>query len=449
MNDPQFEAAILQLRSDQKAEFAKISPKSLEEWKTRIFPERDANLPAKQDKFYQQRTKQKLILAREEFVNDTGPSRRIRRNEAHSHAQNLVHELMLTQKYENTTGLTSGKIFQHQLDKSLLDDPDAVEKIKAAVIAVRDCFPKNMPLVLTFHRGKPARDKATGVLMLDKYGEKIYKEPHLQGWVCDRTWNKELGAWNKEHEILDIGGIGQLRKSVDEAVLKATGTVFGDPTKKLDPNRPKRTVYNKQVNARVSYWSKTLSHADMAAGKAIKLEQNPLAKEALRQFVAQVRYDDNKSAGAETKRLMASAKNAELRQVYGDYEDFEAVSNYHASLEKKAEFLKGTDARYVPLTEFLATRQELREVEAEQQPVITAPEPVAVPVVKPAQKPMLDLEYVKKFYAVQKPVSPFTVPPVTSPAPESMPNPYNLTTPEQLDSARATQVPAKTSPKKL
>lgn len=331
MDDPAFRAAITQLRADQRAEFSKeVSPASLATMKARIFPE-EVNLKdgkeiskflkngkpnpkfrAKDDPFFRARVRQAKILARDEFVNDTGPYRVIRRNKEHGEIQLLVHDLMLTQKYNNTSGNGAGKIFQHQLNRSLLTDLNRDEKLKAAAIAFRNCFPKNLPVVITLHFGKNGNN------------------PHFQGWVCDRLWDSKLNTWGKDAEILDVGGLGAFRKKVEDEILRTTGTVFGDPTKKLDLERPKRTIYDKYSNSRVAYYNKTYTHADMVAGKVIEFEPNSIAREALRQHVAQVRYDDTKSVKAAAARLSNSQKNLELTKIYNFYCECGEISNSSA-----------------------------------------------------------------------------------------------------------------------
>lgn len=295
LKDPQFAQDIKELRQQQIDDFSKISEKSLDMWRTRVFPDPDPSLPAKKDPNYRSRVKQAMILAREENINDTGVRRKLSKFENIANAQQLVHDLMLTQKYEFTTGKSSGKRFQHQLDKSILNLPadELEEKIRASLVAVRSCFPENIPLVLTFHLGK------TG------------QEPHIQGWVCDKMWDSETKSWTKDWEGLDKGGLGDLRRQVDKAVAEAVGCGFGDASKKLDSNRPKITIWDEKVTARRKYWLTHLSREEYMAGKGIELEQNALVKEAMRQHVAQASYDDQKVLVQQRK----AKEQAQLRRL--------------------------------------------------------------------------------------------------------------------------------------
>ena len=147
----------------------------------------------------------------------------------------------MTQKFHQTAGVSCGKEFIEPLPRSLLTDPNGVEKIKAAVLAVRDCFPPTLPIVLTVH--------------FDKSGQ----NPHIQGWLSEKEWNREKGCWDKPHEMLDTpAGLQKLWVDVAEAVKGATGASFSRD-KSDDPLRPKRTVFH----PRTAYWVQQYKHADL------------------------------------------------------------------------------------------------------------------------------------------------------------------------------------------
>jgi hypothetical protein len=263
MRDEIFQEGLGRLQQQQKADFLSQFGSKLDWWRHRELTEKDS------PKVHANRAR---ILARASMVEDGGPQRKIHRTPEHTNVQEIVHTVSLTQKFHQTVGGSSGKEFIEPLPKSLLTDSDGAEKIKAAVLAVRDCFPSTLPIVLTVH--------------FDKSGQ----NPHIQGWLSEKTWNNEAGCWGKPHELLDTSaGLQKLWVDVAQAVKDATGTSF-NRNNTDDPLRPKRTVFH----PRTSYWVQQYQHADLIKGDFLRLEQNPKAREATRQLIEQVRYDRNK-----------------------------------------------------------------------------------------------------------------------------------------------------------
>lgn len=260
MRDGKFQRDVALLQERQKADFLRQFGVKLEWWRQRELTEKDSA------KVHASKAR---ILARVAMCNDTGPVRRCRRTEEHTKAQELVHMISLTQRFQQTAGASSGKEFIEPLPKSLLTDLDGAEKIKAAVRAVRDCFPENLPVVLTVHFDKKTHN------------------PHIQGWLSEREWDGEKGCWDKPHPLLDTAaGLKTLWADVAHAVTEATGASF-NRDRANDPLRPKRTVFH----PRTAYWVQQLPHAELLKGDFLRYEQNLKAREALRQLVEQARYD--------------------------------------------------------------------------------------------------------------------------------------------------------------
>ena len=297
MTDPRFEQAIADLRAQQIAEFnSTVSPKSLEFWKNRVIPEDDPKMTPKEKKsLARQRMQKARILAQAENVSDIGPKGHVQNLESHVKVHKLVHDLMLTQKYNLTSGVAAGKMFQQQLDKSLLTDPDAEQKIIAAVKAVRDCFPDNMPVVLSVH--------------FDKQGN----NPHIHGWVYDRIWDFEKNTWGEVSPLTTtVKGNSDLRKMIDVAILKSTGVLFGNQEKKCDPERPKRTMFTK----RQGYWTQQFRgrQDEFLKGDFLKLISNPYEREAMRQLIVQRKYDNAKSQSVFEAKKRKQQYRAELHE---------------------------------------------------------------------------------------------------------------------------------------
>jgi|GEM_PF-4730944 len=299
MVDPVFEQSIADLRAKQIADFhATRSPASIEMWRNRVIPEDGLEMTPKELKTLErQRQQRNRILAQDENVNDAGSVGYIRNLDAPARMQQLVHDLMLTQKYNLTSGLCAGKMIQHQFDKVILQG-DVVANVSKAMIAIRDCFPPNMPVVLSFHLGQPKKDPATGRVLKDENGENIYENPHAHGWLADRLWDYESAEWGDISPLTStVQGLSELRKKMDAAVLQATGTIFGDQAKKLDPGRPKRDVFTK----RQAYWTKQFHgrQDEFLSGAFLAEITNKHEKEAMRQFIEQRKYDVAKIRKAE------------------------------------------------------------------------------------------------------------------------------------------------------
>jgi len=274
MKDGTFQQDLGKLQKQQKDDFISQFGGKLEWWQNRQLTENDS------PKVHANRAR---VLARAAMIDDTGPKRKIHRTPDHTRVQEVVHSISLTQKFHQTASGSSGKEFIEPLPKSLLTDPDGAEKIKAAVLAVRDCFPATLPVVLTVH--------------FDRSGQ----NPHIQGWISEKAWNIEAGCWDKPHELLDTAaGLKKLWVEVAEAVKGATGASF-NRDKVDDPLRPKRTVFH----PRTAYWVQQYKHDVLIKGDFLPLEQNPKAREAARQLIEQVKYDENKLV-VETKAVRFS-----------------------------------------------------------------------------------------------------------------------------------------------
>ncbi len=286
MQNDQFRHEVAELQRQQKADFISQFGSKVDWWRHRELTEKDSA------KVYANKAR---ILARASMVEDTGPTRKIHRTPDHERIQEVVHSISLTQKFHQTAGGSSGTEFIEPLPRSLLNDPAGAEKIKAAVLAVRDCFPANLPLVLTVH--------------FDKKGN----NPHVQGWVSEKEWNREKGCWDKPTELLDTpAGLQKLWADVAQAVKDATGASF-NRDKAEDPLRPTRTVFH----PRTAYWMQQYTHADLIKGDFLRLEQNTKAREATRQLIEQVKYDENK--------LVAEAKAARFEQTLSTAEEISAL----------------------------------------------------------------------------------------------------------------------------
>ena len=297
MQDDQFRLDVVNLQRQQKADFIYQFGSKLEWWQNRQLTDKDSS------KVHSNRAR---ILARSILVDDTGPKRKIHRTPDHERIQEVVHSISLTQKFHQTAGMTNGKDFIEPLPKSLLTDPDGAEKIKAAVLAVRDCFPVSLPVVLTVH--------------FDKSGN----NPHIQGWLSEKEWNSNSGTWDKPHEMLDTpAGLQKLWVDVAEAVKTATGASFNRGNTN-DPLRPKRSVFH----PRTAYWVQQYKHADLIKGDFLHLEQNAKAREATKQLIEQVKYDENK--------LVAETKAVRFEQTLSTAEEITALFKVQAGTMGKA-----------------------------------------------------------------------------------------------------------------
>lgn len=362
MIDPVFEQAIADLRTKQIADFhASRSPKSLEMWRNRVIPEDDPSMTKKERETYKrQRVERNRILAQEANVNDAGPIGFIRNNDTATKMQRLVHDLMLTQKYNLTSGASAGKMFQHQFDKAILTDPDAVAKISAAMKAVRDCFPPNMPVMLSFH--------------LDKKQD----NPHIHGWLSDRVWDSANSTWGEVSPMTTtVKGMSELRKKIDQAVLSSTGMTFGNQAKKLDPLRPKRDMFTK----RQAYWTQKYRgrQDEFLKGDFLSEISNQYEREAMRQFVAQRRYDVEmmqkanllKQEKAEHRQQLSQIRTTqkgarqERRVLYRTVEEMamlmESANNPSAELQKMHPPKPGTTP-FTPVTGYYRTKQYHRKL---------------------------------------------------------------------------------------
>lgn len=286
MKDVTFQQDLGKLQKQQKDDFISQFGGKLEWWQNRQLTENDS------PKVHANRAR---VLARSALIEDTGPKRKIHRTPDHERIQEVVHSISLTQKFHQTAGGSSGKEFIEPLPRSLLNDPDGTEKIKAAVLAVRDCFPATLPVVLTVH--------------FDKSGQ----NPHIQGWISEKAWNIDAGGWDKPHELLDTAaGLKKLWVEVAEAVKGATGASF-NRDKVNDPLRPKRTVFH----ARTAYWVQQYKHDVLIKGDFLPLEQNPKAREAARQLIEQVRYDKHK--------LLIGRKSSQFNDTLSSVEEISSL----------------------------------------------------------------------------------------------------------------------------
>jgi hypothetical protein len=285
MRDGIFQQDLGKLQKQQKTDFLTQFGGKVDWWQNRQLTEKDS------PKVHANRAR---ILARAAMIDDDGPRRKIHRTPDHERIQEVVHSISLTQKFHQTAGMTNGKDFIEPLPKSLLTDQDGAEKIKAAVLAVRDCFPANLPLMLTVH--------------FDRSGQ----NPHIQGWVSEKEWNSESGIWDKPLALLDTpSGLQKLWVDVAKAVENATGASF-NRDKADDPLRPKRTVFH----PRTAYWVQQYRHSDLIKGDFLQLEQNTKAREATRQLIEQVRYDENKLV-VEAKAARFSDTLSTAEEIFG------------------------------------------------------------------------------------------------------------------------------------
>ena len=297
LQDKDFQRDVVNLQRQQKTDFLTQFGGKLEWWQNRQLTDKDSS------KVHSNRAR---ILARSILVDDTGPKRKIRRTPDHERIQEVVHSISLTQKFHQTAGVSCGKEFIEPLPRSLLTDPDCAEKIKAAVLAVRDCFPPALPVVLTVH--------------FDRSGQ----NPHIQGWLSEKEWNSSSGTWDKPTKLLDTpAGLQKLWVDVAKAVESATGASF-NRYKSDDPLRPKRTVFH----PRTAYWVQQYKHADLIKGDFLQLEQNAKAREATRQLIAQVKYDENK--------LVAETKAARFSDTLSTAEEITALFKVQAGTMGKA-----------------------------------------------------------------------------------------------------------------
>ena len=285
MRNEIFQRDVVNLQRQQKTDFLTQFGSKLDWWQNRQLTDKDS---------LKVRANRARILARAQMVDDDGLIRKIHRTPDHELIQEVVHSISLTQKFHQTAGGSSGKEFIEPLPRSLLIDPDGAEKIMAAVLAVRDCFPANLPVVLTVH--------------FDRSGQ----NPHIQGWVSAKSWNSENGTWDKPLALLDTpAGLQKLWVDVTKAVTDATGASF-NRDKSDDPLRPKRTVFH----PRTAYWMQQYTHADLIKGTFLQLEQNAKAREATRQLIEQVRYDENKLV-PETKSARFSETLSTAEEIFG------------------------------------------------------------------------------------------------------------------------------------
>ena len=322
MKDGTFQQDLGKLQKQQKDDFISQFGGKLEWWQNRQLTENDS------PKVHANRAR---VLARAALIEDTGPKRKIHRTRDHERIQGVVHSISLTQKFHQTSGMTSGKDFIEPLPRSLLTDPDGAEKIKAAVLAVRDCFPATLPVVLTVH--------------FDKSGQ----NPHIQGWISEKAWNIEARCWDKPHELLDTAaGLKKLWVQVAEAVKGATGASF-NRDKVDDPFRPKRTVFH----PRTAYWVQQYKHDVLIKGDFLHLEQNPKAREAARQLIEQVRYDEHK--------LLIGRKSSQFNATLTSAEEI-------SSLFRKAEIM--TKKKSAPSV--TSSAKEIAEAIAKISPVTSA-----------------------------------------------------------------------------
>lgn len=359
MTDPRFEKAIEDLRTQQSNEFhSTVSAKSLEFWRTREIAEDDPKMSDKERKTLDRLRRQKhRILAQEANINDAGPVGTPRNVASHKRIHKLVHDLMLTQKYNFTGGETAGKMVQYQLPLSVLAGPDSEQKLIAAVKAVRDAFPPNIPLVLSIH--------------FDRDPEK--PNPHIHGWFHDREFDVEKGEWGKLSPITkSCEGLRNLHKRVDAAVLKAIGDSFGDQTKKYDPLRPVRTVFTK----RQSYWVQAFrgKQDEFLKGDFLETIKSPHEREAMRQLVEARRYDvakrqaksalerEKENHWFEMKKVMQETKSQRLenQRMVQDIEDITSTMasalNPSPELERMYKPKDGKPA-FTPTPGYYKTRQ--------------------------------------------------------------------------------------------
>ena len=296
MKDVTFQQDLGKLQKQQKDDFISQFGGKLEWWQNRQLTEKDS------PKVHSNKAR---ILARAALIDDTGPKRKIHRTLDHTRVQEVVHSISLTQKFHQTAGGSSGKEFIEPLPRSLLTDSYGAEKIKAAVLAVRDCFPATLPVVLTVH--------------FDKSGQ----NPHIQGWISEKAWNIEAGGWDKPHELLDTAaGLKKLWVQVAEAVKGATGASF-KRDKVDDPFRPKRTVFH----PRTAYWVQQYKHDVLVKGDFLPLEQNPKAREAARQLIEQVRYDEHK--------LLIGRKSSQFNDTLSSAEEISSLFKTQTEIKTK------------------------------------------------------------------------------------------------------------------
>ena len=263
MYDPQFRQAIVNLKAQQKIDFY-ADPKEggmLERWKNRVLTDKDSK---------QVYATRRRVLGRAEIVEDSGTKSKLRRRPEVEQAYRLVHDLALTQLYREPTVDNIGEEFLEPISREdLMDDPDAAAKLRAALANVRKIFPENLPLVLTLH--------------FDGAGK-----PHIQGWFSTRTWNKEKAEWNSPRTKAENSEyLKKLWPEIAKTVTDATGTAF-NLERSNDPLRPVITVRDK----RTSFWVQKMNHDEFLNGDFLKHEKSERAREACRQLIKQVKYDD-------------------------------------------------------------------------------------------------------------------------------------------------------------
>lgn len=385
MNNPKVAEALKELREKQTQEFKKnVSEKSLEFWRNRDILEKYAHPSEKvmetaewkiavalsilqagnveavaAEKELKPLSRQKMqrsrILAQEKIVKDNGPVGEIMDVGAHRQVHQLVHDMMMSEKFHLTVGESEGKMFQMPLDKSLLNDPDGEEKMIAAVQAVRDCFPSNMPVVLSVHFDKEENN------------------PHIHGWIYDRVWDVECNEWGKIHPLTTTReGLSKLRRDVDAAILRTTGTMFGDQRKKLDPERPVQTQFTK----RQAFWVQHFRgrQDEMLTGAFLEKIRNPYEREAMRQFVEVRKYDLGKLRAEnrqKQKNREWAAKAKELRnpkltaECSASFDSVEEAYDFQASVKRTAKAAEATKKMkdgsgknaYTPNSDFYKTKR--------------------------------------------------------------------------------------------
>ena len=332
MQDKDFQRDVVSLQRQQKTDFLTQFGGKLEWWQNRQLTEKDSS------KVHSNKAR---ILARAAMIEDKGLHRTCRRTEDHTKMQQVVHSISLTQKFHQTAAMTSGKEFIEPLPRSLLTDPAGAEKITAAVLAVRDCFPSALPVVLTVH--------------FDKKGN----NPHIQGWLSEKAWNSSSGTWDKPHEMLDTpAGLQKLWVDVAEAVKTATGTSF-NRDKSDDPLRPKRTVFH----PRTAYWVQQYKHADLIKGDFLQLEQNAKAREATRQLIEQVKYDENKLV-AETKAARFSDALSTAEEISGLFAKQAGTMGKAASAPSVTSSASDIAAAMTEAIPMLSTTSSANDIEA-------------------------------------------------------------------------------------
>jgi hypothetical protein len=353
LNDAGFLEQLDNLYEQQKVEFYnEFSPKVVAYWKSRDFAqerlieaEKHAADPTYKVKNLDRAEAKRNVIVRKDAAFQSKPWTVRGGSKRAQEITNMVHKISTTQIYDEVRGRTGHQILQ------MLPNNATKEQVVHVIASIRAAMPADHPAVFTIHRDLKSHNL------------------HLQGWISSKDWDSSKGEW-RVHSRGDQsyfstreapGAIHQVfQTAMAEAGLKFT---HAD-----DASLPRIT----DSHPYVSELLRTRPKEDFVSGKVKDGMTSERARALCDQIGARVKAIDIKTAtkAAEKVSYQKGIKFVNTLDVYESSRRSGRVNQ----LEKKAEFLEGSELDKMFLSDVLEMRAEQHDLDNELELIAAAAE---------------------------------------------------------------------------